>query len=371
MVKSAFACHEVGGPQRHTHSAGAQSRPLASLKQEELYLLIARYFARQTSSDENEYLATWVAQSPDHEQTFEQLKTVWQAGQTPAEPAETSAALRRLQARLALPAPVPAAAPAPAMRPWRLRLARPYQLAALLLLVVSALSGTYVYTRPAPALAYQVLCTPAGRLQRLRLADGSVVTLAPQSQLRYPAQFGTASREVYLEGEAFFEVSKDPHRPFRVHSGAWVTQVLGTKFNVSAVPGASQLAVSLLEGKVQVTDKQDKYMLAPGQQLRADRSTGRIYRQAFDRGQVLAWRSNKLVFQNEKLADVANQLERRYGVKLVFADPATAEVRLWATFDNEPLPHVLAALRQAGGLIYHREGQVIYLRRAPAAAPTD
>jgi transmembrane sensor len=331
------------------------------LQQEERYLLIARYLARQTSSDENEQLATWVAQSPEHERTFEQLKTVWQASQMPAAPVATAAALGRLKARLAQPTPV-----APPVRRWRLRLARPAQLAALVLLLMSALGGAYFYTRPAPALAYRVYRTPAGQPQRLRLADGSVVVLAPQSQLRYPAQFASTSREVYLEGEAFFEVSKDPRRPFRVHSGAWVTQVLGTKFNVSAVPGARQLAVSLVEGRVEVTDKQDKYLLTPGQQLRAEVATGRIYRQPFDRHQVLAWRSNQLVFKNEKLADVASQLERRYGVKLVFADTATAEVRLWATFDNEPLPRVLAALRQAGGLAYHREGQVIYLRRAAA-----
>ena len=339
------------------------------MQQEELYLLIARYLARQTSSDENEWLATWVAQSPENERTFEQLKTVWQASQTPASPIETAAALGRLKARLAQPAEL--AVPAPPVRRWWLRLARPAQLVALVVLLLSALSGVYFYTRPTPTLAYRVYRTPAGQPRRLRLADGSVITLAPQSQLRYPAQFGAASREVYLEGEAFFEVSKDPRRPFRVHNGAWVTQVLGTKFNVSAVPGASQLAVSLVEGKVQVTDKQDKYLLAPGQQLRAERTTGRIYRQAFDRKQVLAWRSNQLIFKNEKLADVANQLERRYGVKLVFADTATAEVRLWATFDNEPLPRVLDALRLAGGLSYHREGQVIYLRRVPAETETN
>jgi ferric-dicitrate binding protein FerR (iron transport regulator) len=335
------------------------------LEQEDAYLLIARYLARQTSSDENAQLATWVAQSPENERTFEQLKTVWQASQTPAAPANTAAALGRLKARLAQSAPA-LAAPAPPVRRWRLRLARPAQMAALLLLLGSVLGGLFYYTRPAPVLTYQVRRTPAGQLQRLRLPDGSVVTLAPQSQLRYPAQFAKASREVYLEGEAFFEVRKDPRRPFRVHSGAWVTQVLGTKFNVSAVPGASQLAVSLVEGKVEVLDKHDKYLLAPGQQLRAERATGRIYRQVFDHQRVLAWRANRLVFKDEKLADVASQLERRYGVKLVFADSATAEVRLWATFDNEPLPQVLAALRLAGGLSYHREGQVVYLRRVPA-----
>ncbi|WP_460557508.1 FecR family protein, partial [Hymenobacter daeguensis] len=255
----------------------------------------------------------------------------------------------------------PAAGPA---RRWRM--ARRGQLAALLLVLLGIGSGTYFFRKPAAALAYQLCRTRAGEQQTVWLPDGSRVTLAPLSRLRFPATFGPASREVYLEGEAFFEVSKNPHRPFRVHSGSWVTQVLGTKFNVSAVRGASQTAVSLVEGKVQVFDKQEHYLLAPGQQLLADQATGRIYRQAFNKAKVTAWRRNKLVFQNEKLGDVAGQIERLYGVKLVFADAATAEVRLWATFENEPLPAVLAALKLAGSLEYRQEGQVIYLRQ-----PTD
>jgi ferric-dicitrate binding protein FerR (iron transport regulator) len=329
------------------------------LESEEIYLLITRYLARQTSSDENERLANWVSQSPDHERTFEQLKAVWQASQTPTATPETAAALRNVKARLAPSAP--ASLPAASTRRWRM--ARSYELAALLLLLAGMVGGGYFYLKPSPVVAYQTYRTLAGQKQQVRLPDGSQVALAPQSRLRFPTKFDDASREVYLEGEAFFEVSKNPHRPFRVHSGAWVTQVLGTKFNVSAVRGASQMAVSLVEGKVEVFDKQEHYLLAPGQQLRAEYATGHIYRQAFDAAKVTGWRTNKLVFRNEKLGDVAGQLERLYGVKLVFADVATAEVRLWATFDNEPLPAVLAALQVAGTLDFRREGQVVYLRR--------
>ncbi|WP_210517918.1 FecR family protein [Hymenobacter terricola] len=339
------------------------------MESEEFYSLITRYLARQTSSDENERLATWVAQSPDHERTFEQLKAIWQASQTPAVPAETAAALRNVKARLALPVPAPAPPPTPPIRRWRM--ARPYQLAALALVLLSGLCGAYFFRKPASPQAYQVRQTRAGEQQLIHLADGSLVTLAPKSRLRYPTKFSETSREVYLEGEAFFEVSKNPHRPFRVHSGTWVTQVLGTKFNVSAFRGAGQTAVSLVEGQVRVTDEHEQYLLAPGQQLLADRATGRIYRQAFNPTKVTGWRGNKLVFQNEKLADVAAQIERLYGVKLVFADPATAEVRLWATFDNEPLAAVLAALQLAGPLTYRREGQVIYLQQPPPGTPAN
>jgi transmembrane sensor len=334
------------------------SGPFCLLESEEIYLLITRYLARQTSSDENAQLAGWVAQSPEHEHTFEQLKAVWQRSQTPTATPETAAALRNVKARLVRSAP--ASLPATPVRQWRM--ARSYQMLVLLLLLVGMVGGGYFYLKPSPAVAYQMCRTGVGQKHQVHLPDGSLVTLAPQSQLRYPAKFNGTNREVYLEGEAFFEVSKNPHRPFRVHSGSWVTQVLGTKFNVSAVRGAGQTAVSLVEGKVEVFDKQGHYLLAPGQQLRAEHATGHIYRQAFDAARVTGWRTNKLVFRNEKLGDVASQIECLYGVKLVFADAATAEVRLWATFENEPLPAVLSALQQAGPLSCRREGQVIYLK---------
>jgi len=280
--------------------------------------------------------------------------------------------LRRVKAQLALPVSVAH----PAIQPQPIRLTRPawrvWQLAALVLAVMLTGAATVVrwHQQPTGVVAYQFTRTSAGQQQQIRLADNSLVTLAPQSQLRYPKQFGSTHRDVYLEGEAFFEVSKDARRPFRVHSGSWVTQVLGTKFNVSAFRRAAQTSVSLVEGKVRVLDAHNEYLLAPGQQLLAEQATGRVYRRAFNPTKVVAWKSNKLIFQNEKLGDVAGQIERLYNVKLVFADSATAEVRIWATFDNEPLPAVLEALQLAGPIAYRCEGQVIYFsQRAAETAP--
>ena len=332
------------------------------MEPEETYLLITRYLARQTSPEENERLAIWVAASAENERTFEQLKSVWQHTQTSPAPAATAAALRRLKARQALTPPPALPTPLPQLRP---KTTQRYRAALWALLVLVVAGGCLLLYPTTPKAAYRLCRTRAGEQHTLRLPDGSRVTLAPQSQLRYPTQFAASMRDVYLEGEAFFEVSKKPHRPFRVHSGAWVTRVLGTTFNVSAVPGAGRMAVSLVEGRVEVRDQQTIYRLRPGQQLLADHRTGRVYRQPFSTTKVTGWRQRHLIFQNEKLADVADQIERLYGVKLVFADTATANVRLWATFRNEPLPAVLAALQQAGPIVCRREGQTIYLQHQP------
>lgn len=335
---------------------GSTARSSDPVQQDDLYLLITRYLARQTSSAENEWLATWVAASAENGGTFDQLKAIWQHTQTLPAQTETTAARQRVKVRLALPE-------APALRPIsRWQKTKSYALVTLVLLVLLAVSGGW-YFYPTAATAYQICRTTTGQQQRLLLADSSVVMLAPKSQLRYPTQFSGTFRDVYLEGEAFFEVKRDTGQPFQVHSGTWTTRVLGTKFNVNAFRGATRMAVSLVEGQVEVTDAQGTYRLTPGQQLLTDRRTGRVYRQPFDKSRVTGWQQRKLVFQNEKLADVAGQIERLYGVKLAFADTATAELRLWATFNNEPLPAVLNALKLAGPLTYRREGQVIYLQR--------
>ncbi|MBO0360225.1 FecR domain-containing protein [Hymenobacter sp. BT186] len=337
------------------------------MEQEEIYLLVTRYLARQTSSEENEWLAVWVALSPANEQTFEQLKVLWEGSKTSPAPLETAAALHRVKARLVQPA---GPAPVPVRRPVK---ARAYQLVLPAVAVLASVGAAvfHWYPQPTEPVAYRVQRTAAGQKLTLQLADHSVVTLAPQSQLRYPRQFGGPHRDVYLEGEAFFEVSKDARRPFRVHSGSWVTQVLGTKFNVSAFRRAAHTSVSLVEGRVEVLDAHNKYLLTPGQQLLAEPATGRVYRRVFNQAKVVAWKSNKLIFQNEKLADVAGEIERLYNVKLVFADSATAETRLWATFNNEPLTAVLEALQLAGPVACRREGRVIYISERPAAARNE
>ncbi|RZL61983.1 MAG: DUF4974 domain-containing protein, partial [Pedobacter sp.] len=169
---------------------------------------------------------------------------------------------------------------------------------------------------------------------------------------------------IELDGEAYFEVSKNPHKPFRVKTADLSVKVLGTHFNVKASKNQILTTVSLFEGKVEVNlnaDKDDAYMLKPGQELSFERNNLRVFQRSLDSVNVLGWMTKTLVFSNDKLSDAAVKIENMYGVKLIFADQATADTRVYAQFNGDTLNDVLAIICASGNLDYRKQDNKIYM----------
>ena len=183
------------------------------------------------------------------------------------------------------------------------------------------------------------------------MKDGTLVHLAPQSKLRY------RNREIILEGEAFFEVKEDAHKPFSVTAGKLLINVLGTRFNVS------DSAVSLVDGRVQVMVKDSAYNLKPGDELYYNTKDERCYQRKYDVEAVTGWASALLVFRNETFASAALKIEKMYDVKIIFLDSETANSKLFATFSNKPLTYVLDIIKASDNLDYTIKGKNVYISR--------
>ncbi len=112
------------------------------------------------------------------------------------------------------------------------------------------------------------------RIFTLKLSDGSVVNINSESTLHFPVEFSSENREVYLEGEAFFDVVRDDKSPFMVHTGDKTITVLGTKFNVSAYRDDQEWMATLVQGKISVTARDFQQVLLPSQQLCINKETG-------------------------------------------------------------------------------------------------
>ncbi len=316
--------------------------------------MITRYLANQTTTEENERIADWIAESTRNEQTFEEIKQIWQATK-PQPTSDVSVPLNKLKSRIAQESTKSASTSEKLPVKW-------YAVAAsLVLMAVSGFLGIHLYSHSSDKIL--TVSVSAGQKRKLFLEDGTIVYLAPQSTLRYPEHFAV-KRIIQLQGQAYFEVSKNKHRPFIVHTAKLDLQVLGTHFNVNSYPNQPSTTVSLLEGKVKVSvpdDGVDEYILSPGQELALNHASHQIYRYALDSAAVAGWMSNTLIFKNEKLAVAAKKIEQMYGVKVVFADQATAETNIYAKFKNEPLKSVLATIAVSGNISYHTEGNKIYL----------
>lgn len=189
----------------------------------------------------------------------------------------------------------------------------------------------------------------------LKLPDGSEITLNRYSRLSYPERFGK-KRIVQLEGEAYFEVSKNPDKPFQVQAGGITVNVLGTHFNVDAYQTDSLVATTLLEGSVAITNGQKRLLLKPHETAICHRSNGSMnkYTEAQPTNEI-NWRNGILSFEHTALKEMMRQLSHHFNTVIRIDNKQLADYCLTARFDhNERLEDILNILASIGGFTYRR-----------------
>ncbi len=199
----------------------------------------------------------------------------------------------------------------------------------------------------------------------LLLPDGSVAILNAHSTLLYPAEFDGNIREVRLSGEAFFEIVKNPEKPFVVRTSDITTRALGTSFNVSAYPQSTGTTVCLVSGKVEVESHETRstpVMLAPGEAAQYDKSSGKIVKRAFSYLEEVAWKDGTLSFKNTPLREVFDQLELRYGVKIHCKEIPKKAKSISGGFTGVPLNQVLESIGFAVNFDFEIKGQDVYVK---------
>ena len=190
-----------------------------------------------------------------------------------------------------------------------------------------AVSAAQLKQAPAPTTTQQyTIATPQGAIAEVTLADGTTVWLNAGSRLTYPAQFGGRTRNVTLQGEAYFKVAHDASHPFLVKAGNVTTRVLGTEFNVRAF-SPTDTHVTLLEGSVEVTCERNTKRIAPGE----DASIGKsgIIVSETDTERFTAWKEGDFYFDNETLLTIAQEIGRWYNVSVVFNSPDKMHTRIF------------------------------------------
>ena len=263
--------------------------------------------------------------------------------------------------------------------------------AAVLLIGICFSVFYYQYAlKTKPAANLEVTKTPSRSKSKIYLTDGSVVTLNSETVLRYPGSFDGPTREVYLNGEAFFNVAKDHKHPFIVHAGKMSIRVLGTAFNVKSYSSESQSETTLIRGAIEVTlaDRpSDRIILKPNEKLILNSTTiqkhvANNHSIALAHDSVLSnyaltnlthfkindttivetsWVNNKLVFKDEVFNDLANQMERWYGVKIKFKNESVKDYRFTGIFEKEGLTEALNALKMIEPFNYKYKSDAIYI----------
>ncbi|MDL2320614.1 FecR domain-containing protein, partial [Alistipes sp. OttesenSCG-928-B03] len=206
---------------------------------------------------------------------------------------------------------------------------------------------------------------PRGGEFHLRLPDGSAVWLNSETILEYPEHFSDTQRDVYLSGEAFFDVTPDPAKPFRIttQDDLEVT-VLGTKFNVQSYADADDACVTLLEGAVGVRHDADYIELVPDQQALFDRAGGELRRRRVaDASIYAAWINGRFDFEAVTLGVIVGAMEKWYDMSIVcdesvMADGERYTIKLSRRSD---ITQTLDIMRDVAGFDYRIDGRTVYL----------
>lgn len=301
------------------------------MEKESLY----RFFNGEASEEEQKRVLDWLDADPAHR-------------------AELLAERRLFDAALML-------TPNPQVRPKRTfslpRWTREVLKYAAVLVLAAGVGGAYFSTlHQRLANSCNTISVPAGQHVDVTLPDGTKVCMNALSELRYPSYFVGGERKVQLRGEAFFDVTHDAKHPFVVETYACDVKVLGTRFDVEARPDRDEFVVSLVTGRVQVTDRTDpaqSVVLRPAQQ--ASRVNGRLAVGLIPAHEQFQWREGLIAFRDASFTELIGEFEKYYGVEIelmrrhVTDKLFTGKIRI-----SEGVDHALWVLQRSADFTYTR-----------------
>lgn len=210
-------------------------------------------------------------------------------------------------------------------------------------------------------LTYTEVHVKNGEHKRVILPDGTSVTLNAGSYLRYPREFITDVRRIEMNGEAFFEVTRDEEKPFLIHTKDADVKVLGTSFNVKAFDMDEQLTVSVQTGKVQVDLPEAMMRLLPDEQFVMDKTKGEFQKRNEDARLSTVWIKGGLYFNRTPIRTVVNELVRMYNRTIEFAPGAEYDDYIYGEHDNKSLEAVLKSIQYSTDIKYRIENDKIVL----------
>ena len=249
-----------------------------------------------------------------------------------------------------------------------------FRFAVMIILVLGGAIGTAAYFKQLQEKrefsyqsTYQEYSTQKSERSTLLLSDGTSIHLNSATKIRFPLVFSKEKRDVFLDGEAFFEVAHNTASPFIVHTEDATIRVLGTVFNVTSYSEDNKTQVIVSEGQVALAGvkQQDEVLLHRNQVSRIIQGGSPSTAEAIRTDKYLAWLKNQMVFENTTFAEVIKQLSRKYDVEFEVHDSGLLKRHIVATFSTESLSQIIRSLSLSLRFRYEQHGKIVslYLHR--------
>lgn len=330
----------------------------------DIYQIIAKHFAGEISDKEAGQLGDWLKASAENEKLFYDLKGEWENLELKSTISDRSRVLNKVKARIE------------AEEKQEDKVVRKlfgstwYKIAASVIVLISISVITW-YQIQDPfstlnAFGYEIEKCDAGNQKEILLSDGSRIYLNGDSRVKYKEDFPGKERNVFLQGEAFFDVARNEQKPFVIGLNKAEVKVLGTSFNVKAYLGDKRMETSVLTGKVSFKytegifkSNEESMLLVPGEKGVVNSSNKSFNKLQVDNNIDIAWMKKELHFENTTLLEISKTLYRMYGVNFKLTDGSLEDLRITANFENEKLEEIIKILEMTSEFSYKIEKNLI------------
>ena len=322
-------------------------------------LLIANNLTGEATTEEKDQLTNWIGQSPANQSLFNEYKRIFENCQSYFPATEISADREKVKDQIIEQLSRPAKRVG--INFWLIRVAA--------ILVMPLMLGIGWYLGSWEISSETQLCevtTPKGQISRCVLSDGTKVWLNAGSTLKYDPALRGETREVSLDGEAFFEVSKNTSKPFIVTTELVQVKVLGTIFNLKAYSGEKSVEATLEEGRIEFTiggSTTKPIELKPGEQVVFDKIEKKITQGKVETYLHTAWKDGKYVFKNADLATIIIELEKLYDVRIHLKNDSLRKLHFRGMFEyDQNIFSALETLERTTQIKYRMTGRDIWLQ---------
>ena len=312
--------------------------------------LILRYLETKASLEEITELKEWISLSEENRIFFQKMRNIWEM----TDPS-TSQMNINIQSAL-LKTKVKAG-----IEPGKTNVSTPKQIvlyfqriAPILFFPILITLFTLMMNKKEESLTYYKASTPYGSISEIILPDSSKVWLDAGSTLEYPSQFINNTRRVCMSGEAYFEVHADKNNPFIIQADELEITATGTAFNVASFTHSMEQKITLISGKVSVSQGKETKHLLPGQQLTYQRNTKRMEITSTDTFKYTAWKDGIIAFRDDSLETILDRLEQVYKVRFVMKDLDIKQYTYRATFKGENLDEIINCMEEGAPIKFRK-----------------
>lgn len=316
--------------------------------------IITAYLSGKAMEEERRELEEWVKQSPDNNRLFQEMRNVWQVMHPAFNPSEinVSEARKNIFENIAA-----------TKRNITHTLLIYWQRVAAILVIPLLILSAYLYLNRNSDLyetaEYQEVKSPHGTFSEVRLPDGTNVWLNGGSSLRYPLAFRKGERNVFLNGEGYFEVHSDKENPFIVKTDQITLRATGTAFNIEAYNCDSITAVTMVDGKIDVAfGNSSPVSMIPGERVSFNNQTKQCLITKTDSYKWCAWKDGLMIFRDDPLSYVFKRLGLTFNVNIDLKDTVLANAPYRATFEYESLDEILRLLEMSAPLSFKQNERV-------------